>query len=159
MAERGLPWQEKAKNEAVWDYSIKLIIDKIDNERTRDIKGKKFPDATRDLAPFAVADQKIIYMPSWYENCFEPYEFEWIVFHEVCHIINNHKYENPLDEDYIADKCAARLQCRIDFGIYALTKISEMEMRRARRLREDPEINIQILRRINRLKKLTFLCK
>lgn len=149
----GLPWQEEAKRDSVWDYSIKIIIDRIPDERTRNIKGKRFPDATRLLASFAVADQKIVYMPSWVENCFELYEFEWIVFHEVGHIINNHKYENPLDEDYIADEYAVRLQCRIGFGICVLTKISE----RAMRLKGERTIYVgdgKIKLRINRLRKL-----
>ena len=149
----GLPWQEEAKRDSVWDYSIKVIIDRIPDERTRNIKGKRFPDATRLLAPFAVADQKIVYMPSWVENCFELYEFEWIVFHEVGHIIYNHKYEIPLDEDYIADEYAVRLQNRIGFGICVLTKISEREMRlNGERIIYVGDGEIQL--RINRLRGL-----
>ena len=129
MAERGLPWQEKAKRDSVFDKDIKGIIESILDERTRKIKGKRFPDSTRSLVPFAVADQKIVYMPNWFKNYFEPYEFQWIVFHEVGHIIYNHKFENPQFENIIADEYAVRLQCRIKFGVYALRKVSIREMR------------------------------
>ncbi len=152
----GLPWQEKAKLDSVWDYSIKVIIDRILNERTRNIKGKKFPDATRSLSPFAVADKRIIYMPDWYESCFEPHEFEWIVFHEVGHIVYNHKNENRLEEDYCADEYAVLLQCRIKFGVCALTKISDMGMRRVMISIGERRINTEIQLRINRLRSLSL---
>lgn len=91
-------------------------------------------------------------MPGWVENHFEFYEFQWIVFHEVGHIINNHKFTN-LHFEFIADEYAVRLQCRICFGICALTKISEREMR----LNGERTIYVgdaEIQRRINRLRKL-----
>ena len=150
----GLPWQEKAKRVSVWDYSIKVIIDRISDERTRNIRGKRFPDATRGLLPFADADQKIVYIPNWAKNYFELYEFEWIVFHEVGHIINNHKSTN-LQFEFIADEYAVRLQCRIKFGVCALTKISEREMR----LGGERTIHVgnrEIQLRINRLRRLNL---
>ena len=151
----GLPWQEAAKRDSVWDYSIKVIIDKIPDERTRNIKGKKFPDANRLLAPFAVADQKIVYAPSWVKNYFELYEFEWIVFHEVGHIIYNHKYKNPLDEDYIADEYAVRLQDRIGFGICVLKKFSNIKMPRTLSKEQIIKVgNGEIQKRIDILKRL-----
>jgi len=150
----GSDWQETAKRNSVWDYCIKVIIDKILDERARNIRGRKFPDATRSLSPFAVADKRIIYMPDWYESCFEPHEFEWIVFHEVDHIVYNHKYENRLEEDYCADEYAVRLQCRIGFGVCALTKISDMGMRRVMISTGERRINTEIQLRINRLRGL-----
>lgn len=155
----GLPWQEEAKRNSVWDYSIKEIIDKIPDKRTRNIRGRKFPDATRSLSPFAVADQKIIYMPSWVESCFEPHEFEWIVFHEVGHIIYNHKYENPLDEDCCADEYAVRLQYRIKFGVCYLRKITKEELPRTQYKEKTIKAgNGEIQLRIDRLKRLGLPC-
>jgi len=153
MAERGYPWQEMAKRDSVFDIDIKRIIESIPDERTRNIKGKRFSDATMGLVPFADPYRRIIYIPSWAKNYFELYELQWIVFHEVGHIINNHKNENPQGEDYIADEYAVRLQCRIGFGVCALTKISEREMR----LNGERTINVgdaEIQRRINRLRRL-----
>ena len=155
MAELGLPWQEWAKRNSVWDYFTQKIIDGIDDDRTRNIKVKKFPDATRSLSPFAVADQKIIYMPIWVESCFEPHEFEWIVFHEVGHIIYNHKYENPLVEDCCADEYAVRLQCRIKFGVCYLRKITREDLPRTQYIEKTIKAgNGEIQLRINRLKGL-----
>ena len=145
----GLDWQEEAKRKSVGDYSTQKIIDSIDDELTRNIKGKKFTDATRNLSAFAVADQKIVYMPKWVENYLAPYEFQWIVFHEVGHIINNHKFTN-LQFEFVADEYAVRLQWRIGFGICALIKISEREMRwKGERVIHVADGEIQI--RINRL--------
>ena len=151
----GLDWQEDAKHNSVWDYSIKVIIDKILDERARNIRGRKFPDAARSLSPFAVADQRIIYMPEWVESCFQLYEFEWIVFHEVGHIVYNHKYENPLDEEYCADEYAVRLQCRIRFGVCYLRRISREELPRTQHKEKTIKAgNGEIQLRINRLKGL-----
>ncbi len=158
MAERGLHWHEEAERSSVCDIYIREIIKSNTDKRMRNIKGRSFPDATGFLYAFADPCGKIVYMPNWYKNYFEPNEYQWIVFHEVGHIKYNDKSENPLNEGYRADEYAVGIQKRIGFGVCALTKISDMEMRRARILgRGDPEINSQIIQRINRLKGLNLL--
>ncbi len=150
---RGLSWQEKAKSDSVCDIYIQKIIDDVPDNYAQNIYGRVFPDSTWSLTAFAVADQKTLYIPNWFKKCFELYEFEWIVFHEVGHIIYNHKFEHPRYEEDCADKYAVQLQGRIGFGICTLMKMSKriMILNREKTLYFDGG---ELQRRINRLKRL-----
>ena len=83
--------------------------------------GKSFGSQPCEEYPFIYS--RTIYMPNWTKQKFLPMEFEWLVFHELAHIVHNHRGKNPRKEEPEADLFAASCQGNKQYGLNAICRL------------------------------------
>lgn len=117
--------EKKAKSNAIPDRKIQKIINHVVyiDPYARNVIGKRFCKPM-DGSPFADVHNRVIYIPNWIKQSFHDLEFEWIVLHELGHVVHKHTGINPRVEELEASRWACFKQGTKVPGKRALFKLS-----------------------------------
>ena len=117
-------WKSEAISNSEFDREIQEFIGR--HPANGNIEGRKFTiNYTRGM-PFADICTKTVYIPSWVKRKLNRCELQFVVFHELAHIIYKHK-DTPqyhMQEQFIADEYAARRQCRRGYAENTLGRLN-----------------------------------
>ena len=116
-------WKIEAKCNAIDDYEIQSIINCYIDPRIKKVIGKSF-QYPEEASAFSDVNNRVIYIPVLWKENFPYGELEWVVLHELIHVVNNHQGIDPRNDEPIADSGAAILQGTKQHGIRILRKLS-----------------------------------
>lgn len=158
-------WQNEAIKVAYYDKLVQSILcHKIQRLKIQNVVDNTFYvagyifDMPNPYAAFADINERKVYISKWLKNILVLKEYEFIVYHELAHIVHKHEYLNPRSEEIEADLWAANEQKTKKYGINTYEKLLRKNLDVFWSLKIEPEYEYSLIlnERIKYLQMLSF---